>query len=280
MMGLQLLIPWPPPDPYWCYSDLVREWARNHDFVCLSGGRSGFPFIAILFMLWLCYAIWISSAAAPIDRFLVLWGRLWSGIPVILTFGTILVLWKDFEFISLNQTYILLGLAILLLPFWDQISSPIIRKWLYRRAKDIERIQEAERRGTWPMALEEWRDVEIEIAPRVYIGLLVGTGALLFVIVETVLSEFLENTFGLSGYVGSSVIALAVGLIVYPVHGWTSRRVKIVQAAALDSDEETNVKSWQDVLRKWVQYWKLYVKYWYVIPLSALAGVLYVAIMR
>ena len=101
--------------------------------------------------------------------------------------------------------------------------------------------------------------------------------AVIFLLVETFLSEFLDDTFGSVDYIGASFIAICIAITVYPIHKRASRYVSF----SLESDANSVATDFKsavlEVTRAFVFILKDAVRDWYItIPVGIIVVIIVV----
>jgi len=172
------------------------------------------------------------------------------------------------------------GLSGVIGSMWMQISSPFARAWLRGKAEDREAVDKVVRKLHWPLKPDEIHEAEAHISPKLYYTFLAMILAVIFLLVETFLSEFLDDTFGSVDYIGASFITICIAITVYPIHKRASRYVSF----SLESDANwvaTDFKSAVlEVTRAFVFILKDAVRTWYItIPLGIIVLIIVVLII-
>lgn len=216
---------------------------------------------------------WVASVAAPPDRRVVLQRCFWFFAPTVLLIGVAWMLRLGFWAISQLQFLILIIPIGLVGVFAVQVSSPMLRSWMYRKAVDPVAVAKAERRLHWPLQPDDWEEYEITIPADKYYGLLAGIFTILFIMLETTVGELLSDLLGTAGYAEASLIALFVGALIYPFHSWTSGQFAIVNR----HDDERSGDGDEPLLKQFVTktraYYRIFfVQYWYLIVFAVILG--------
>jgi len=216
---------------------------------------------------------WVASAARPNDRRLVLMRMVWLFAPIILAISIVWVARFGFWSISLFQFWVLFIPIFFVAVLWIQVSNPVLRSWMYRKADDYEGVRKAEARFQWPTNPREWEDIEIRIPPERYFGLLAGVSTLIFIVLETILNEFLGDVSGTKGYGAASMIAVGIAAVMYPIHAWASRQFDIGRSRIAAPAQESAESLTKDVARKSANLYRLlFVKHWYIWIFAVILG--------
>ena len=104
---------------------------------------------------------------------------------------------------------------------------------------------------------------EIHIAPRLYYTFLIGIAAIAVIIIETIIGEFIDNTVGVGGYVGASIIAVSVAAILYPVHKRTRKHVDFERVATKNRAAVDAISVGKEIVRALSSNIKFVLRYWY-----------------
>jgi hypothetical protein len=207
------------------------------------------------------------------DRRVVLVRLLWTmGVPVALVV-VLGILRSAYWAISEPQFWAFAGILFVFTPLWMQLSSPILRSWAAERYVDAARVAKIEKIASWPFSEKDLSEIEISLPRKKYFAAMTGLGAVLFLILETVLGEFLSNSFSISGYVGSCAIGLVVASAIYPIHNWATTAVELHQNRVADMEKDEELELTKEVVSKSVNYYKLmFGKYIHIfIPSCVLA---------
>jgi len=229
----------------------VREWGWPDElaesvkvFVLING-------ILVLLLIRFC------DPADPVDRRLVVRELMWFFVPLFIINnlwlftsafdvppipisswlgvgpGTPLVLLE--RLISL-----IIGMGIMLLAFGLYVSMrwPFARRNLMLKSKNEDAARAVLTRLALQGTVELAEAAEIRIAPSVYYSFLMLLFWVAFVILETVLGEFLDDKLGAVGYIGASIIAIGIGAVIYPFHKRAVKYVNLQSDAGIDSAAE------------------------------------------
>lgn len=173
------------------------------------------------------YTAWIIDPVSSPDRRIFLLRVLWVWAPGFLGVNSLL-LFDSIEGVpgeSHFPIFVAFGLLLIVSYFWWMISNPFARAWAVNAAKNPDAIFRAETRFTFgPFTKhvdahdEDAYDIEIRIAPKLYFSFVAALAALVFIVLETLIGEFVDNLFGGGGYIAASTIAIGVAVLMYPVH--------------------------------------------------------------
>lgn len=212
------------------YLVLTFEWPEE-----LAKFVAKFAFFNSIFLFGL---IWITEPVKPTDRRLVASEAMWFYVPACIVWNLLIftrVLAVPVLPISsmlgirpgtplvLVEGFVNIAVLILIMNTWFLMRWPFTRNNVLLKSIDKVASRAALSRLIWPMTLETIQVVEIRIAPSVYYSFLTLTFWATFVVLETAFSEYLGDQLGSASYVGASVIALAIGSVVYPIHKRASR---------------------------------------------------------
>jgi len=109
------------------------------------------------------------------------------------------------------QFFMLIFLGIV----WYQISVPFVRSWM-RDSPNPEKLLRIERKLSYHGTLSEIMDVEPYISSRIYYAFVAG-----------LISFILIFSMGMTGYIGSVLIAFASAVAMYPLHKRVSTHLKV-----------------------------------------------------
>jgi hypothetical protein len=161
------------------------------------------------------------------------------------------------------QFFLLIFLGII----WYQLSVPFVRSWM-RDSPNPEKLLRIERKLSYRGTLSEIMDVEPYISSRIYYAFVAGLISLILIFAVAVLSEILDESIGMAGYIGSVLIAFASAVAMYPIHKRVSPHLKISDStipSSITLDLKLPVaKIWRG-LYDWS---KPIVRYWYLVPLA------------
>lgn len=235
--------------------------------------------LAITNFIVALWVAWSVGKVAPQDRLLQLVRLAWLLGPLFLVgnAGTLSArLSGGYLTPGPAPQYVLLFLLLIFITgIWILISSPFARTWAIRRANDREAFILAEQSLNWPFKWKEVLEMEPRIAPRLYFTFLAVIAATGLIVIETLIAEFLEGTFGLSGYTRTSLIAVGIATILYPVHKRASKYVATGHRLKADSGAADVKSAVSEILRASSVRFKLTFRYWYFyIPFIIVAGLL------
>lgn len=226
---------------------------------------------ALLNGLFLCYVLWVITAASPDDRKLMFLRISWQWGPLLLGIESYVLVVQGFLALFFGEP-MKSGLSIVLpgivLIIWGQISAPFGRAWAFKRARNLEAFTIAEQRFNWPLKPEEVNATDIHISPTLYYTFIAGAAAIVFIVIETMISEFLGNTLGSAGYLGASIIALAAGAALYPAHKRMSKYITFADEFRKiigPSDVKSVVSEFRSALANMLN---TLMRYWYVLLLG------------
>jgi len=188
--------------------------------------RIGDAIVVLILLNGLFVYAWsgtIGKVPVP-DRHLVWRAHFWVWGPfvpcVIFLFILYCFYWEVF------LVPLLFGLFAILTFFfvwtWGLISEPFAESWVFQNAKCpetrpiLEKL-EKEIEVKFPAATD-LTEMQIEIAPKLYYRIIAIMGAMLFIICETVIAEFLGNFIGSGGYIGATIVAFGIAALFYPMH--------------------------------------------------------------
>lgn len=118
---------------------------------------------------------------------------------------------------------------------WHSVSSPFAREWALSRCADKDKMLEAESYLNFPFSPQEVEESEIRVSPTIYYGFISVAAAIVLIIADAVVGEFIDTKLSLPGYSGAVVIALLVAAATYPIH---SRASKFVSSSSQQKVEE------------------------------------------
>jgi hypothetical protein len=96
-----------------------------------------------------------------------------------------------------------LAILLLMLGIWSSLRWPFTRKNTLLKSKGEEALtQKALSRLVWPSTIAAQQATEIRIAPGLYYSFLTFIYWVTFIVVETLLSEILDDKLGSAGYFG------------------------------------------------------------------------------
>ncbi len=249
-------------------------------FVILVVTYFGFPAplaktignIAMFVFCVLVVNTWIVRKAAPPDRRILSIYLLWVLGPCFLGLVLFFAVTGNVYLGVRSSVSEILGFILVFVStfMWAQISAPFARAWLHREAEDRNALFEVEKILSWPLTPKEQHDLDAHVSPGIYYSFLACILAIIFIVAETVLSEFLDDSFGSVSYYGAMVISLSIAAIAYPAHRRASKFVSIGH----DSDTESVATDFQSAIsevgRALGTLPKLIIRYWYLaLPLIA-----------
>lgn len=103
---------------------------------------------------------------------------------------------------------------------WALLSARTARVWAKSRVDDVESLRRAEEKLTFVVGQEQ---LEARLSSRLYYSFVAGLAAAVFLVIEAVVGEFLDENIELRGYTGAIIMALGVAIAIYPIHQMTSR---------------------------------------------------------
>ena len=246
--------------PYLGLADTVAEVAAE---------LAGINFIFSLLISW------IVEAASPPDRKFVLIRMAWMLGPMALGINVYLYILISGGFSTRINAYLALGLFLLVTHLWAQMSAPFARAWTFRRAEDPAALIRAEQRFQWPLKPKEVRKTEIHIEPKLYFTFLAGIAAIVFIVSETVLGEFFGDTVESVGYIGASIIALAIAAVMYPTHKRASKYFKLPKDVESDSGADNAKSVVAEIVNSLLSCLRVcFIQYWYLTIPAILLGIL------
>jgi len=246
--------------------------------------------LAIINFLIVILLSWVIGKVSALDRRLLIVAFVWAFGPLylvgnILIFvgGIILPPSETGEIVapSIMLSWIAAWILSAIIGFmWAQISIPFARVWLLRKAENPDSISKLFQSGNSSATLDEWREADAHISPKLYYTFLAVVLAVIFLLVETFISEFLDDAFGSVDYVGASLIAMCIAATLYPVHKRASRYVSFGHKSDTKS-VATNFKSAVlEVTRAFVVILKSGVRKWYItIPLCIIVIIIVILIV-
>lgn len=224
---------------------------------------------------------WAIGAVPPIDRRLFFRQIVWVYGPIFLLYGPSTLLLGEIVFTEYTSP-LSFTIYLLLAPLsgvWMLMSARIAREWAMKGATDPESLIRAEKKLFGGINQYE---AEANVSRKMYYSFLAGFAAVFFVILESLISEFFDNTFGLGGYTGASIAALGIAAIIYPIHKRASKFVKWDANLDAESDVENAASAAKEVANASIRYLKLdvsrpYLKilFWVVFSLIVAAVNLY-----
>jgi len=147
------------------------------------------------------------------------------------------------------QFFLLIFLGIV----WYQISTPFVRSWM-RDSPNPEKLLRIERKLGYTGTLSEIMDVEPYISTRVYYAFVAGLMSLILVF-----------SIGITGYIGSVLIAFASAVAMYPIHKRVSTYLK-VSDSTISSSIELDLKLAVGEFWRGICDWsKPIVPHWYLV---------------
>ena len=226
--------------------------------------------LAVLNFVAVFGVAWPIRALSPPDRRLLVIWLAWILGPLVL--GLNLFLLVAGIFFGRDSTvfgWIIFTLIVLVTVIWHLISSPFASAWLRGKAEDREAVDKVVQKLAWPLKPDEAHEADAHISPKLYYTFLACILAIIFIVVESLLGEFLDDTFGSADYIGASIIALCISAGFYPAHKRVSKYIS-VDAESSTSSIATNFKSAvSEVVRALRYFCKMSIRYWYVfVPLS------------
>lgn len=225
-------------------------------------------FMAILNFPAIVYVAWVANPVSTSDRRIFLLRLLWVYGPIFLA-GNTLLLFVAFEVIdSQFSLLIAMGLFGAVAYLWGLISNPFARAWVANAATDLDAIFRAEKRNNLFINDELIDEMEIHIAPKLYYSFLAVLAAFVFIILETLLGEFIDDTFGAGGYVGASIIAMGIAVLMYPAHKRASKYVGFQSHIDTKSEAADKAPALNEVKRALTRQGALLKKYWLLVIIS------------
>ena len=147
------------------------------------------------------------------------------------------------------QFFLLIFLGII----WYQISVPFVRSWM-RDSPNPEKLLRIEQKLSYTGTLSEIMDVEPYISTRVYYAFVAGLMSLILVF-----------SIGITGYIGSVLIAFASAVAMYPVHKRVSTYLR-VSDSTISSSIELDLKLAVGEFWRGICDWsKPIVPHWYLV---------------
>ncbi len=231
--------------------------------------------LAVMNFLLVFSLAWVIRAASPPDRRLLVVCLAWILGPLVLGMNLFLLVIGSFFRGDDSSIFgwIILTLIVLVGFIWLQISGPFASVWLREKVEDREAVDKVVRKLEWPFKPDEIHEADAHISPKLYYTFLACILAIIFIVVESLLGEFLDDTFGSADYIGASIIALCKSAGFYPAHKRVSKYIS-VDAESSTGSIATNFKSAvSEVVRALRSLFKMIIRYWYVfVPLSIVTG--------
>jgi len=162
------------------------------------------------------------------------------------------------------QFFLLIFLGIV----WYQISVPFARSWVLRDSPNPEKLLRIERKLSYPGTLSEIMDIEPYISSRAYYAFVAGLISLILIFAVAVLSEILDESIGMAGYIGSVLIAFAGAVAMYPIHKRVSTHLKISDSTIPSSITWDLKLAVAEIWRGLYDWSKPTVRYWYLVPVA------------
>ena len=208
------------------------------------------------FLIVLYFASLVQNVGPP-DRMVFLKQIIWVYGPWLFVIASY-VSTVTFGFSPANSNYnlgwrgmLLYGLLFLATVTWMLMSAGVARAWAIQRAQDPESILQAEKE-LWVGHRQKYS--EARISPRMYYTFLASVAALFFLVVETLVSEFFDEIFGLPGYTGALVAGLSITVLIYPIHKRASRIINLVNEFEKEPDAEDTKSTAAEVARATARY--------------------------
>ena len=161
------------------------------------------------------------------------------------------------------QFFLLIILGII----WYQISVPFVRSWM-RDSPNPEKLLRIERKLSYRGTLSEIMDVEPYISSRIYYAFVAGLISLILIFAVAVLSEILDESIGMAGYIGSVLIAFASAVAMYPIHKRVIPHLKVSDSTISPSTTWDLKLAVAEIWRGLCDWSKPNVRYWYLVPLA------------
>jgi len=161
------------------------------------------------------------------------------------------------------QFFLLIFLGIV----WYQISVPFVRSWM-RDSPNPEKLLRIERKLSYRGTLSEIMDVEPYISSRIYFAFVAGLISLILIFAVAVLSEILDESIGMAGYIVSILIAFASAVAMYPIHMRVRTHLKVSDSTIPSSITVDLKLAVAEVWRGLSDWSKPNVRYWYLVPLA------------
>lgn len=216
--------------------------------------------IIVLVYLFLRYSSSIEDQNFILARFIYTMGPccvLLLGEPLLLKFLPGPAIARDIQF------FLLIFLGII----WYQISVPFVRSWM-RDSPNPEKLLRIERKLSYRGTLSEIMDVEPYISSRIYYAFVAGLISLIFIFAVAVLSEILDESIGMAGYIGSVLIAFASAVAMYPIHLRVRTHLKVSDSTIPSSITLDLKLAVAEIWRGFYDWSKPNVRYWYLVPLA------------
>ena len=163
--------------------------------------------------------------------------------------------------------------------FCIQVIDPLVRKWEDQKAQNPTLIARAEARYRVTALMSSGsalRESEIVIPRESYLGLLAGMATILFLILETVLGEAIDNLVATPGYISASIVALLVAAFIYPLNRWASSRVNVKYLTEKESVKDGDFSFITELGTKSKNlYFNLFIRHWYVWPFVVVLGIFF-----
>jgi hypothetical protein len=241
----------------------------------------------ILAVIYFFAVLWIASAVQmvePQDRLVFFKQLIWvigPGLlllgPLLLDFGTDLLTYNSaaHETTSNWRDLLLIGLLIVAVTIWMLMSAPFARAWAMQRVQDTSTLAQAEEK-----LLGSIKQAEAHISPKIYYAFLASVAAIFFLVVEALVSEFFDETFGLPGYTGALVAALGIAAFIYPAHKRVSKFITLVNQFEDELNEEDAKFAAKEVAKSWIRYHKLDVPHGYKIVIAFIVIALVTAFVK
>jgi hypothetical protein len=161
------------------------------------------------------------------------------------------------------QFFLLIFLGIV----WYQISVPFVRSWM-RDSPNPEKLLRIERKLSYRGTLSEIMDVEPYISSRIYYAFVAGLISFILIFAVAVLSEILDESIGMAGYIVSVLIAFASAAAMYPIHKRVRTHLKISDSTIPSSTTLDLKLVVAEIWRGLYDWLKPNVRYWYFVPLA------------
>jgi hypothetical protein len=161
------------------------------------------------------------------------------------------------------QFFLLIFLGII----WYQISVPFVRSWM-RDSPNPEKLLRIERKLSYRGTLSEIMDVEPYISSRIYYAFVAGLISLIFIFAVAVLSEILDESIGMAGYIVSVSIAFASAVAMYPIHLRVRTHLNVSDSTIPSSITLDLKLAVAEIWRGLYDWSKPNVRYWYLVPLA------------